>query len=90
MNGASHVSRGHASARAEKAAARSEGVDQARIPSISRKVKACAACRKQKVRTYDLPEEQSGLRLFFADQMYNAGKSTLPALQRTRTVVSPE
>lgn len=44
----------------------SVSANQQRMPSISRKVKACAACRKQKVRIFDTPLAIKSSRINFA------------------------
>lgn len=63
--------------------------ESSKLPGISRKVKACAACRKQKV---DLKSFLHGRILtdVCADKMYHDRRSAVPKVQRTRTVMSFE
>jgi len=68
--------------------------ESSKLPGISRKVKACAACRKQKVGSLMMPENPKYKlphRLTcLIDQMYHGRRSTLSKVQRARIVMSPE
>ena len=61
--------------------------ESTKMPGISRKVKACAACRKQKVSQFKTVAVLAGLTDIMLDQMYHDGRSTLPTMQRTRLVL---
>ena len=60
-----------------------------KLPGISRKVKACAACRKQKVWTHAWCYVKAANPIL-VDKMYYARRSTMPTVQRARPVMSTE